>query len=107
MIEMTGISMAGKMSVGVFLIEATPPMAISSAITTKVYGRLSAVRIIHIGGVQCAANHRAVQGRASCRTCGLTVRRNGCTDAPAGRGCNAAQRGDLNVCGLAMGVGRN
>src|SRR5438552_15668581 len=42
------MSISGKMSVGVFLIDTTPSSKISSAITTNVYGRLSASLTIHI-----------------------------------------------------------
>src|SRR4029077_12212985 len=44
----TGMSISGKISVGVFLIAATPSNKMSSAITTNVYGRLSASLTIHI-----------------------------------------------------------
>src|SRR6266403_6170167 len=44
----TGISISGKMSVGVFLIDTTPSSTIKSAITTKVYGRRRASLTIHI-----------------------------------------------------------
>src|SRR5947209_20507926 len=36
---MTGMSIFGKMSVGVVLADSTPRMTITSAITTNVYGR--------------------------------------------------------------------
>src|SRR3989442_668844 len=42
------MSISGKISVGVFLIDATPSNKMSSAITTNVYGRLSANLAIHI-----------------------------------------------------------
>ncbi len=42
------MSMSGKMSVGIRRMVATPRMAMSIDITTKVYGRLSAIRTIHI-----------------------------------------------------------
>src|SRR5438874_11019947 len=42
------MSISGKMSVGVFLIDATPSNKMSSAITTNVYGRRSANFTIHI-----------------------------------------------------------
>src|SRR5205809_247131 len=54
MTEMTGMLISGKMSTGVRAIVRTPPMAISIAITMKVYGRRSARRTINIvvpGGV--------------------------------------------------------
>ncbi len=44
----TGMSISGKMSVGVFLIDVMPSNKISIAITTKVYGRRSASLTIHI-----------------------------------------------------------
>src|SRR6267143_5704127 len=44
----TGMSISGKMSVGVFLMDATPSNKMSSAITTNVYGRRSASLTIHI-----------------------------------------------------------
>jgi len=46
--EMTGMSMSGKMSFGIPRIVTTPRMAMRNAITTKVYGRLSATRTSHI-----------------------------------------------------------
>jgi hypothetical protein len=59
----------GKMSVGVARIDSTPPNAINMAITTKVYGRRSAVLISHIDGNQCGAIggavHRQVGGWAT------------------------------------------
>ena len=39
--------MLGKMSVGVNSAARTPKMAMATARTTNVYGRLSAVRTIH------------------------------------------------------------
>src|SRR6185312_5552909 len=46
---MTGMSISGKMSVGIFQrIMTTPRMAISIAITTKVYGLRKASRTIHM-----------------------------------------------------------
>src|SRR5262249_17335524 len=47
-IATTGRSMYGKMSTGIVVIEMPPRIATSSAITTKVYGRLSASRTIHM-----------------------------------------------------------
>ncbi len=44
----TGMLIYGKMSIGMETIETTPRTAISSARTTKVYGRRSASRTIHI-----------------------------------------------------------
>src|SRR4029077_15135317 len=44
----TGMSISGKISVGVFLIDTTPSSNIKSAITTNVYGRRSASLTIHI-----------------------------------------------------------
>src|SRR4051794_25035548 len=43
--------MAGKMSVCIVTIDTIPMTAISSATTTNVYGRRSASRTIHMGGV--------------------------------------------------------
>src|ERR1700730_16364258 len=45
---MTGISMFGKMSVGIVTIDRSPSTAISSATTTNVYGRRRASRTIHM-----------------------------------------------------------
>src|SRR5665213_772458 len=45
----TGISMFGKISVGIERMLKTPRIRIKSAKTTKVYGRRSASRTIHIG----------------------------------------------------------
>ena len=42
------MSIVGKMSVGILRIDSTPPMTMSIAITTNVYGRRSAIRISHI-----------------------------------------------------------
>ena len=42
------MSMSGKMSVGIRRIVKTPTSTISIAITTKVYGRRSASRTIHM-----------------------------------------------------------
>src|SRR5437879_5625616 len=42
------MSISGKISVGVFLIDTTPSSNIKSAITTNVYGRRSASFTIHI-----------------------------------------------------------
>src|SRR5260370_29839084 len=44
----TGISIFGKISVGVRTIASIPIMRISMAITAKVYGRRNARRTIHI-----------------------------------------------------------
>src|SRR5258706_5250203 len=46
--EITGMLISGKMSVGIRAIEIAPPIAISSAITMKVYGRRRARRTIHM-----------------------------------------------------------
>src|SRR3569623_1925360 len=62
---MTGISIVGKISVGVLRTLSTPPMAISIAITTNVYGLRSAIRINHIEGAQFAPPDAAVQRRNS------------------------------------------
>src|SRR6185295_289960 len=48
MIEMTGMLIAGKMSMGVRAMVSTPPMAMSIAITMNVYGRRRARRTIHM-----------------------------------------------------------
>src|SRR6202795_220652 len=44
----TGISMFGKMSVGVRKIDSVPKSKIRIASTTNVYGRLSAILTIHM-----------------------------------------------------------
>src|SRR6266853_3897699 len=44
----TGMSISGKISVGVSLIDVTPSNKMSSAITTNVYGRRRANLTIHI-----------------------------------------------------------
>src|SRR5258708_15949189 len=46
----TGISMFGKMSVGVVAIEEMPRTTIRIDATMKVYGRFNASRTIHIAG---------------------------------------------------------
>src|SRR5690242_19266912 len=43
------MSIYGKISTGMLTMEAPPRMAMRMAITTKVYGRSSASRTIHIG----------------------------------------------------------
>ncbi len=43
------MSTLGKMSVGIFTSDAIPKITISSAATTKVYGRNSAILTSHIG----------------------------------------------------------
>src|SRR5689334_6376894 len=48
MTEMTGMLISGKMSMGVRAIVSTPPMAMSIAMTMKVYGRRRARRTIHM-----------------------------------------------------------
>ncbi len=48
MTEMTGMSMSGKMSVGIREIVTAPRMTMSTDITTNVYGRFSAIRTSHI-----------------------------------------------------------
>src|SRR5579859_2705746 len=45
---MTGMSISGKMSAGIRWMVTTPRMTMSIAITTKVYGRRSAIRTSHI-----------------------------------------------------------
>ena len=52
------MSIVGKMSVGVFLIENKPPSAIRIDITTNVYGRRRAILTIHIQPDQCALTFR-------------------------------------------------
>jgi hypothetical protein len=47
--ETTGMSISGKMSVGVRTSESTPKMTTSSAPTMNVYGRCRAIRTIHMG----------------------------------------------------------
>ncbi len=54
--------MFGKMSVGAWQAEYTPPSAIRIAMTTNVYGRRSASRTIHIRG-QSAVFGLAVEVR--------------------------------------------
>src|SRR6058998_1629872 len=44
----TGMLISGKMSIGMETTETTPRTAINSARTTKVFGRRSASRTIHI-----------------------------------------------------------
>src|SRR5262245_16169228 len=44
----TGISISGKMSVRICVIDVTPRTRINSAITTKVYGRFKASLTIHM-----------------------------------------------------------
>jgi hypothetical protein len=46
----TGISMFGKISVGVVAIEEMPRTTIKIDATMKVYGRFNASRTIHIAG---------------------------------------------------------
>ena len=59
---MTGMSISGKMSVGISRIAKTPPMTMSIAITTNVYGRRSARRTIHTGvGLSIGAKPRRFQ----------------------------------------------
>jgi len=48
MLLTTGISIFGKMSTDIVMMDNTPMTAMSSDITTNVYGRLSASRTIHI-----------------------------------------------------------
>ena len=47
----TGMSMFGKMSVGVRRMLATPSITIRTAITMNVYGRRRARRTIHMAGL--------------------------------------------------------
>src|SRR4051812_36283640 len=51
------MSMSGKMSVGIRRIVATPRMTMSIDITTKVYGRRSARRTIHMGARNADHGH--------------------------------------------------
>src|SRR5256885_16037316 len=44
----TGMSMAGRMSVFILLVESSPKMAISEQSTAMVYGRRRARRTIHM-----------------------------------------------------------
>jgi hypothetical protein len=48
MTQTTGMSMLGKMSVGVLRMDNGPKMRMSRDITTKVYGLRRANRTIHI-----------------------------------------------------------
>ena len=48
MLLTTGMLIFGKMSTDIDMIDSTPMTAMSSDITTNVYGRLSASRTIHI-----------------------------------------------------------
>src|SRR5271155_2469943 len=68
---MTGMSMSGKMSVGIRKIVTTPGMTMSIDITTNVYGRLSAMRTSHIidglASVPPAARFDAEVGGAGAR----------------------------------------
>src|SRR5580693_1583466 len=64
---MTGMSMSGKMSVGIRRIVTTPRMAMSIDITTNVYGRLSGRRTSHIMLAAC------FPGPPRCVRCGTTV----------------------------------
>src|SRR5437588_6208221 len=55
---MTGMLMLGKMSVCIVTIDSNPITAMSRATTTKVYGRRSASRTIHIcGSCQLCSRH--------------------------------------------------
>src|SRR5947209_4571165 len=49
MMVTTGMSIFGKISVDMVTMETVPSTRISTAITTKVYGRLRARRTIHMG----------------------------------------------------------
>ena len=104
MTETTGMLIAGKMSTGVRAIVRTPPMAISIAITMKVYGRRSARRTIHI--VVADRNQRAAaswgigsrppagtlgQGAAVCRSAGMSAERSaGASGSVTGPGSRLA-----------------
>src|ERR1700752_3907194 len=50
MLVTTGMLILGKMSTGIVTIASTPITAMSSDMTTKVYGRLSASLTIHMSG---------------------------------------------------------
>src|SRR6202035_4099404 len=50
MTETPGMSMSGKMSVGIRAMVPPPRMTMSIDITTNVYGRFSAIRTSHIIG---------------------------------------------------------
>src|SRR5450432_1224977 len=61
-----GILMLGKISVGIDSMEKMPRIRIKNAKTTKVYGRLSASRTIHIIGLVLAPEPgRSGQGRST------------------------------------------
>src|SRR5690349_13940581 len=73
---MTGMSIDGKMSVGALRIDRPPPIAMSSAITTNVYGLLRAVLTSHIEGYECAPDGAAVlAARHAAARKGLFLRR--------------------------------
>src|SRR5436853_5313961 len=59
MIEITGMLMLGKMSIGVRAIVSAPPIAMRNAITMKVYGRRRARRTIHIAQLGAFSTHGA------------------------------------------------
>src|SRR5882724_2218579 len=54
----TGMSLLGKMSVGVVMIAKTPNSSIRAARTMKVYGLSSASLTIHIGSLPQAVQFR-------------------------------------------------
>src|ERR1700681_3141959 len=72
---MTGISMFGKMSVGIVTIDRSPSTAISSATTTNVYGRRRASRTIHMTVPEATVAPRPVveDHWENARSCGTTV----------------------------------
>src|SRR5579872_3079046 len=55
----TGMSISGNTSAGIRTIASTPMMTITSAITTKVYGRFSANLTIHIDADSQPPRHEA------------------------------------------------
>ena len=73
----TGILMYGNMSVGMVTIEITSSMAISSAITMKVYGRRSASLAIdiYLSVLAHSRDHRYTQQNAAlaARGCDLVT----------------------------------
>src|SRR5580698_2908638 len=72
---MTGISMFGKMSVGIVTIDRSPSTAISSATTTNVYGRRRASRTVHMAVPEATIAPRPVveDHRENSGSCGTAV----------------------------------
>src|SRR5271165_1246131 len=69
----TGMSISGRMSVGIWRIEKIPATTMSIAMTTKVYGRRSARRTSHMveldfGSGKVAGGREQAQ---ACLTCGV------------------------------------